>query len=92
MNWIKNEDNQGKLTVALVLFMAMTVAVLLPLFPSIPQSQPESPNLIPGQSATLLVDGSWLLIGGESRNGSLRTAAIWNPSTGVTTRLTGRLA
>ena len=92
MNWIKNEGNQGKLTIALVLFMAMTVAVLLPLFPSIPQSQPQTPNLLPGQSATLLADGTLLLIGGEAASGPLRTAAIWNPSTGGTTRLSGRLA
>ena len=91
MNWIKNEDNQGKLAVAFVLFMAMTVAVLLPLFPSIPQSQPQSPNLLPGQSATLLTDGTLLLIGGEAGNGPLRTATIWNPANGGTTQLSARL-
>jgi len=91
MNWIKNHDNQGKLTVALALLMAMAAVVLLPLFISIPQSQSQAPSLLPGQSATLLADGTLLLIGGEAGGGSLRSAAIWNPATGSTTRLSGRL-
>jgi len=91
MNWLKDKDQDGKLTVAITVLIAGLFVVLLPFYAVTPQSQPRTPNLLPGQSGTLLADGRWLLIGGESRDGSLRTASIWNPATGSTTRLNGRL-
>ncbi len=91
MNWVKDKDQDGKLTVALTVLIAGLFVVLLPFYTVTPQSQSQTPNLLPGQSATLLADGSWLLIGGESGGGALRTAAIWNPATGGTTWLTARL-
>jgi len=49
-------------------------------------------NTIPGESTTLLPDGQWLLLGGESSDGRpLSTAQIWNPRTGVTTPLPSEL-
>lgn len=87
MNWIKNPDNQGKLCGTLILVMAMSAAVLLSLFSGIPQSQTRTPDLLPGQSSTVLPDGLWLLTGGESLGGPQSTVAIWNPSTGTTTEL-----
>ncbi len=87
MNWLKDKNQDGKLTVAITVLIASLFVVLVPFYPVTPQSQPQVPTLLPGQSATLLADGRWLLVGGESPNGSLRTAAIWNPTTGRTTRL-----
>lgn len=42
------------------------------------------PALIMGQSATLLPDGRWLLIGGKSNDGPLATAEIKDAGTGQT--------
>jgi RHS repeat-associated protein len=53
--------------------------------------QGESVLVLKGQSATLLPDGQWLLIGGESANGTLRTAAIWNPTSGIVTTFSAQL-
>jgi len=41
----------------------------------------------PGQSATLLPDGRWLLVGGTSANGTEANAFIFDPVTGSTTPL-----
>ena len=91
MNWVKDKNQDGKLTVAITVLIAGLFVVLLPFYTVTPQSEPRTPNLLPGQSATLLADGTLLLIGGEAVGGPLRTAAIWNPATGRTTRLSGRL-
>jgi hypothetical protein len=40
-----------------------------------------------GQTATLLPDGRWLLLGGETSGGVSRAAAIVDPSTGTTSVL-----
>src|SRR5207249_4964345 len=42
-------------------------------------------------SATVLSDGKWLLVGGESLGSSLSNASIWDPRTGATTALTAKL-
>jgi RHS repeat-associated protein len=47
----------------------------------------EAPTSLPGQSATLLPDGRWLLLGGEGSRGAVDTAEIWDPRTGLTTPL-----
>ncbi len=50
------------------------------------QSTPPAPQL-PGQSATLLPDGRWLLLGGQGRTGPVATAAILDPRTGLSAPL-----
>jgi hypothetical protein len=47
----------------------------------------EAPTPLPGQSATLLPDGRWLLLGGEGPRGAVETAEVWDPRTGQTTPL-----
>jgi RHS repeat-associated protein len=53
--------------------------------PASNNSRPE--NLLPGQTATLLPSGQWLLLGGQGKDGPISTAAIQNPLTGATTTL-----
>src|SRR5437867_3474545 len=77
------------LPVLIISFLALVFCAVLPLSLN-PQSTP-SPNLLPGQSATVLSDGKWLLVGGESLGSSLSNASIWDPRTGATTALTARL-
>jgi len=92
MNWIKNPDNQGKLGITLTLVMAMTAVVLLPLLIGVPRSQISAPDLLPGETSTLLPDGRRLLVGGEGLAGMESSLAIWNPSTGSTTEIATRLS
>src|SRR5919197_5303117 len=56
-----------------------------------PQSGPLAPTLLPGQSVTILPDGKWLLVGGETTKGSLSTVSIWDPYSGVIQQLTSQL-
>jgi RHS repeat-associated protein len=42
-----------------------------------------APTLQPGQTATLLPDGRWLLIGGQAAQGPLAGVAILDPRTGI---------
>src|SRR5438093_11150782 len=77
------------LPVLIISFLALVFCAVLPLSLN-PQSTP-SPNLLPGESATVLSDGKWLLVGGESLGSSLSNASIWDPSTGATIALTARL-
>ena len=74
-----------------VYVLGFGVALTLMLWsPSGPQTiEPPVPQ--PGQSVTLLSDGRWLFIGGESAGGSLGTASIWDPRTGTTTTLAANL-
>ena len=56
MNWLKDKNQDGKLTVAITVLIASLFVVLLPfyLYPVTPQSQPQVPTLLPGQSARSL--------------------------------------
>src|SRR5687767_12931455 len=56
------------------------------------QLPPSSPNLLPGQTATLLADGRILLLGGESSARTVETGSIWDPRTNTTTHLHSRLS
>jgi hypothetical protein len=47
-----------------------------------PQTRVTSPNLLPGQSSTILPAGSSLLLGGETNGGVSPAATIWDPRTG----------
>ena len=51
----------------------------------------ETPALLPGQSATLLPDGRWLLLGGEGEKGLLSTATVKDARTGESAPITGSL-
>jgi RHS repeat-associated protein len=51
------------------------------------QENPQGPSLRSGQSATLLPDGTWLLVGGRIDGQAMRTAEIWDPQTGRATAL-----
>ena len=90
MIWAKRKC-KIRLSAAMILLLVFSVAALLPIFSTALQSQTQPPNSIPGQSATLLSDGRWLLLGGESFGNGLDAATIWNPQTGATTELTTRL-
>jgi RHS repeat-associated protein len=48
---------------------------------------PQRPALAAGQSATLLPDGRWLLVGGEGKEGPLATASLAEPQSGTRTTL-----
>src|SRR5258706_7773123 len=71
---------------ALWVLAACVFSFLLPLTTR-SQTSPTAHNLIPGQTATRLSDGRWLLVGGESAGGGLNTASLWNPQTNNTTQL-----
>lgn len=48
---------------------------------------PQPPPLVAGQSATLLPDGRWLLVGGEDKEGPLSHASLTDSRTGARTPL-----
>src|SRR5207248_3303503 len=54
-------------------------------------SQAKKSTRIPGQTATLLPNGDYLLIGGETSDGVLSTVAIEDPKAITTKRLTNGL-
>jgi len=91
MNFFARKNKRSRLTVTLVLLTVMALDLVLPITTAKSQSGPQGPILIPGQTATRLPDGRWLLAGGESTGSSLATAAIWNPLTGNTTQLAADL-
>jgi RHS repeat-associated protein len=72
--------------------IALTILALL-LVPAAsgPQLSALGPTLAPGQTATLLPDGRWLLLGGETRSGLSAAAGLWDPRTQLTTPLTARM-
>lgn len=71
-------------TLALLLIVGLACA--LPSSASDPGTVPGAVPL-PGQRATLLPDGRWLMTGGESAAGSLPTAWVWDPRTGALAEL-----
>jgi RHS repeat-associated protein len=64
---------------------ALLAVVLVPL-DSGPQTVAAPPALA-GQTATLLPDGRWLLLGGEGPGGAVDTAAVWDARTGLASPL-----
>jgi RHS repeat-associated protein len=64
----------------------VTVLLSLVVLPSPARAQNR-----PGQSATLLPDGRWLLLGGQGLGGPVATALLQDPQTGVTTTLPNSL-
>src|SRR5262245_45895943 len=60
--------------------------------PSLAQILNPAPSTRPGQSATLLPDGTWLLVGGKNDSGQpVATALISDPRIRQTTSLDSRL-
>src|SRR5262245_60130228 len=55
------------------------------------QTTRPAPEANPGQTATLLPDGRWLLLGGESSNGMSSDALVLDPKTGQSTPVSGKL-
>ncbi|MGH7392992.1 MAG: kelch repeat-containing protein, partial [Candidatus Rokuibacteriota bacterium] len=72
-----------------IVLLALAV-VLIPATSGL-QVADTSPRPATGQSATLLPDGRWLLLGGEIRGGVTDGAAIWDPRTQTTAPVAGRL-
>ena len=70
--------------------LACAIAVALPLTLN-PQTRVTSPNLLPGQSSTILPAGSSLLLGGETNGGVSPAATIWDPRTGTGRELPSKL-
>src|SRR5437660_117480 len=60
---------------------------------TVPASEPlpQKVSVISGQSVTMLANGNWLQLGGQTKNGSLQTASIVNAKTGQTVVLSRRL-
>jgi YD repeat-containing protein len=75
---------------AIFLSLAFAFSILLPL--SLKSQTPlVTLSTLPGQTATRLGDGRWLLVGGETAGGSLNSVSIWDRRTGSTTALAARL-
>jgi RHS repeat-associated protein len=79
----KNEERETmnahrRMGLILGICLCMTLGLLLP-----SASGPQDPGsaVVPGQTATLLPDGRWLMIGGEGPKGPLSSAVIWDPKT-----------
>ena len=63
---------------ALVLLLGLGLCIV----PSASRSQGvRGPALLPGQTATQLPDGRWLLLGGQGVSGPLSAAVLWDPRT-----------
>ena len=60
--------------------------------PSAAGADEAAAGIATGQSATLLPDGRWLMLGGLGANGPMGKAAIWDPRDGSTVELSARLA
>ena len=73
-----------------LLALACAIAVALPLTLN-PQTRVTSPNLLPGQSSTILPAGSSLLLGGETNGEVSPAATIWDPRTGTSRELPSKL-
>ena len=65
-----------------LLALACAIAVALPLTLH-PQTRVTSPNLLPGESSTILPEGRSLLLGGETNGEVSPAATIWDPRTGT---------
>lgn len=76
----------------LLIVMSVAPAWAVPQIPNPSGSNPRPIDLLPGQSATLLPSGQWLLLGGQGTNGPVSTAMLQDPRTGAATALkTGML-
>lgn len=75
-----------------VAFAALTILLVLGVGAAFPGSgEPSARKDLSGQTATLLPDGSWLLLGGEGGNGPVAAGFLWNEATGGLTQLPTRM-
>jgi hypothetical protein len=71
-----------------LLLMLIVISVLLHSSHSVPQNLGFHSLSSPGQSSTLLPNGHWLLLGGESPDGKPSAlAVIWDPANGQSSLL-----
>jgi RHS repeat-associated protein len=75
---------------SLILSFSLSLCLGL-LLPSASGPQDTAPVVTLGQSATLLPDGRWLLIGGEGAEGPLASASVWDPDTNTTVQISDQL-
>jgi YD repeat-containing protein len=80
------------LTIAAILASSVHVVTTTGARRARPASAQKETDSQHGQTTTLLPDGRWLLLGGESSGGVSRSAAIVDPSTGTKTILTASMA
>ena len=94
MRNLEEDEERGtmkkRINLSLIFSLSLCFALLFS-SGSVLQDIPQSEIRI-GQSATLLPDARWLLVGGEGIDGPLATASIWDPQTGVTTPLLSELS
>jgi hypothetical protein len=69
------------------LLLCITLGLLLSPAWSGPQSARPGAGLLPGQTATMLPDGRWLILGGQGAQGPTTAAGIYDAHTGATTTL-----
>ena len=80
----------GLMTWTVCVTVAATMIVLAVL-PGRGGAHAQSQDSRPGQSATRLADGNWLLAGGQSSSGAIATAAVFDPVAQTTNTLAGSL-
>ncbi len=82
-----------EIRIALSLFLAAGLFLTVASRPQATQSPNNAgkPEVVVGQSVTLLPDGRLLFIGGEGADGVLATARVQNPTTGITVQLASQL-
>ena len=69
------------------LLLCITLGLLLSPASSGPQSARPGASPLPGQTATMLPDGRWLILGGQGAQGPTTAAGIYDARTGITTTL-----
>jgi Bacterial Ig-like domain len=73
------------------LSIAQSVGNVSTTHPAAQQATQSNPDMRDGQSATLLPDGTWLLIGGREQGRPSNALRIWDPATGRTELLQAAL-
>ncbi len=81
-NWRVTMRTHTRLCFILGLGLSVILGFLLP---SASDPQDTGSVIVPGQTATLLPDGRWLIIGGEGSKGPMATALIWDQRTQTST-------
>src|SRR5437867_3560971 len=76
---------------ALLLSIVIVSVLCLPSASGIPKLGAQNARSASGQTATLLPDGRWLLVGGDRLDGPAGAAETWNPRTQATTVASGAL-
>lgn len=88
---MKLRINTRSIDIRLILNLGIVFLLLLFFSSNTSQSQLFTVKVEPGQSATLLSNGRWLLLGGQSPTGPVNRASIFDPHTGAIIPLSSRL-